>query len=219
MELICAAILFDIDGVLIDSSVVVERHWRRWAERHGVAYERMTEVMHGRTSAATIRIVAPHLDAEAEGRLREAVEGIDTDGLAVYAGAEALLRSLPAHGWGVVTSGNRRTASTRLGYGGFPTPPVLVTAEDVQRGKPDPQPYLVAAERLGVQPGGCVVVEDAPAGIEAGRAAGMRVVAVASTHGPRALTRADVVVSEIRNVTVRIEGSEFRVVVEPAAVG
>jgi sugar-phosphatase len=214
MELICNAILFDLDGVLVNSSVVVERHWKKWADNHDVSFEDLTEVMHGRTSAGIIRIMAPHLDAEHEGRIREAQEGIDTDGLEAYSGARSLLESLPPHSWAVVTSGNIRTASTRLQYGEFPTPPILVTSEDVQSGKPDPEAFLLAAKRLGVRPEECVVIEDAPAGIEAARAAGMRVIAVATTHGPQALTQAHVIAHGIANVRVVTEGDQFRVVVE-----
>lgn len=218
MEFICTAILFDLDGVLVNSSAVVERHWRRWADRHNVSFEDLAEAIHGRTSAGIIRIMAPHLNAEQEGRIREAEEGIDTDGLEVYPAANELLRSLPSYGWAIVTSGNRRTAATRLQYGEFPTPPVLVTAEDVQRGKPDPEAFLLAAKRLGVQPEQCVVIEDAPVGIEAARAAGMRVIAVATTHSPQALTPADIIAREIANVTVETGGNQFRVTVESMSV-
>jgi sugar-phosphatase len=176
------------------------------------------EVAHGRTSAGIIRIMAPHLNAEQEGRIREAQEGIDTDGLEVYPAAHELLQSLPSHSWAVVTSGNHRTAATRLQYGEFPTPPVLVTAEDVQRGKPDPEAFLLAAKRLGVQPEQCVVIEDAPVGIEAAHAAGMRVIAVATTHSPEALMQADIIAHEIANVTVETEGSQLRVIVESMQV-
>lgn len=217
-EFICAAILFDLDGVLVDSSTVVARHWERWADRHDVSFGHLTEVMHGRTSAEIIRIVAPHLNAEQEGHIREAQEGIDTDGLKVYRAARELLRSLPAHSWAVVTSGSRLTAATRLEYGEFPTPPILVTAEDVQRGKPDPEAFLLAAKRLGVQPEQCVVIEDAPVGIEAARSAGMRVIAVATTHSPQALAQADIIAHEIANVTVEIEGSQLRIMVESMQV-
>ena len=214
MELVCTAILFDLDGVLVNSSAVVERHWRRWADSHEVSFERLMEIAHGRTSAGIIRIMAPDLDAEHEGRVREALEGIDTDGLEVYPGARKLLQSLPSSRWAVVTSGNRGTASTRLQYGGFPTPPVLVTSEDVQRGKPDPEAFALAARRLGVRSQECVVIEDAPVGIEAARAAGMRVIALATTHSPEALAQADVIAREIGDVTVQTEGNQFRVTVE-----
>lgn len=182
MTLRAEAILFDLDGVLVDSSAVVRRHWRQWAEEHGIPFEDLEAVMHGRRSVEIIRHVAPHLDAEAEARTREAKEGQDTDGLRVFKQAPALLRSLPRERWGVVTSGNHATATTRLGYGDYPEPSVLITADDVDNGKPAPDGYLLGAERLGVDPSACVVVEDAPAGIKAAQAAGMRVIAVATTH-------------------------------------
>jgi mannitol-1-/sugar-/sorbitol-6-phosphatase len=213
MEFTCSAILFDLDGVLVNSAAVVERHWKEWADAHNVSFEYVTSVMHGRTSVGTIHIVAPHLDAELEGRSHDAREGGDTDGLEVYPSANSLLHALPPRVWAVVTSGNLGTASTRIRYGGFPTPPVLVTAEDVSRGKPDPEAYLLAASRLGVQPGRCVVVEDAPVGIEAAHAAGMKVIAVATTHAPQALADADIVAREIADVTVETQGEHLRVVV------
>ena len=217
MELTCTAILFDLDGVLINSSTVIERHWKTWAESQGVSYDRLMEVAHGRTSAEIVRLVAPQLDAEREGRLREAEEGIDTDGLEAYDSARQLLNSLPPHSWAVVTSGNPVTASTRLRFGDFPAPPVLVTADDVQRGKPQPDAYLLAAQLLGVQPARCVVIEDAPAGIAAARAAGMRTIAVATTHTRQALDQADFIVHDIARVKVTTEDSGFRVTLEPLA--
>jgi sugar-phosphatase len=215
MEFICTAILFDLDGVLVNSSTVVKRHWERWASRHNIPFEHVMEVAHGRTSAEIIRLVAPHLNAEQEGRLREAAEGVDTDGLEVFASARELLRVLPADSWAVVTSGNSRTATTRLRYGDFPPPPVLVTADDVRRGKPEPEAYLLAAQRLGVPSEQCVVIEDAPAGIEAAHAAGMRAIAVATTYRPQALSKADIIVRELASVVVKTEGNQLRVTLEP----
>jgi sugar-phosphatase len=173
------------------------------------------ELAHGRPSAEIIRLVAPHLDAEQEGRLLEADEGEDTDGLEVFDAARQLLHALPPNAWAVVTSGMQRTAATRLRYGGFPTPPILVTADDVRRGKPEPEPYLLAAERLGMEPAQCVVIEDAPVGIEAAHAAGMRAIAVATTHRPHALSQADIIVRDIADVVVKIEGRQLRVILEP----
>lgn len=215
MEFICTAILFDLDGVLVDSAKVVTRHWERWASRHDVSSQHVMEIAHGRTSAEIIRLLAPHLDAEQEGRLLEAEEGDDTDGLKVFDSARELLLALPPNAWAVVTSGMQRTAATRLRYGGFPTPPVLVTADDVRRGKPEPEPYLLAAQRLGIQPAQCVVIEDAPVGIAAARAAGMRAIAVLTTHRPDALSQADVIVREIADVMVKTEGRQLRVILEP----
>ncbi len=214
MEFICTAILFDLDGVLVDSSTVVKRHWKNWADSHSVPFDQLMDIAHGRTSAEIIRLMAPQLDAEREGRRREAVEGVDTDGLKVFDSACDLLQSLPPDRWAVVTSGVQRTAATRLGFGNFPEPPVLVTAEDVRRGKPDPEAYLLAARRLGVSPEQCVVVEDAPAGIEAAKAAGMLVIAVATTHDPADLRSADVVAPAIANIEVTAQGSRLRVNVD-----
>jgi sugar-phosphatase len=215
MELMCSALLFDLDGVLVDSARVVVRHWERWASRHDIPFKHVMELAHGRTSTEIIRLLAPHLDAEQEGHLLETAEGEDTDGLEVFDAARLLLHALPPHAWAVVTSGKQRTAVTRLGYGGFPTPKVLVTADDVRRGKPEPEPYLLAAQRLGIQPAQCVVIEDAPVGIAAAQAAGMRTIAVVTTHQPEALRQADVIVREIANVTVRAEAHQLRVILEP----
>ncbi len=203
MNLICSAILFDLDGVLVDSAPVIERHWQRWGNHHGVELARIMALAHGRPSVEVMAAVAPHLDAVEEARLMEAAAAVDEDGLTIFDAARSLLAGLPDGRWAVVTSGNNVTATTRLRLGRFPTPPVLVTADDVAHGKPHPEPYLQAAARLGVEPAGCVVVEDAPAGIEAGRAAGMRVLAVATTHAPEQLSAADAVLPVIDALTVR----------------
>ena len=165
----------------------------------------------GRRMVEIIRYVAPHLDAEAEtGALSEG-EGIDTKGVFAVAGAAALLRSLPPASWAVVTSGNRLTAMTRLRHTRLPDPPVLVTADDVRQGKPHPEPYLTAARRLGVPAAECLVVEDAPAGIEAARAAGMRVVGLATTHAPAALARADAVASHLEALRLNLLDDASRI--------
>ena len=215
MELLCSAILFDLDGVLVDSARVVTRHWERWASRHDIPFKRVMEFAHGRTSTEIIRLLAPHLNAEQEGHLLETAEGEDTDGLGVFDAARRLLHALPPNAWAVVTSGKPRTAATRLRYGGFPTPKVLVTADDVRRGKPAPEPYLLAAQRLGIQPAQCVVIEDAPVGIAAAHAAGMRAIAVVTTHRPDALSQADIIVREMANVMVKTEADQLRVILEP----
>jgi mannitol-1-/sugar-/sorbitol-6-phosphatase len=215
MKLVCDAVVFDLDGVLVDSSVVVERHWRRWAESHGIEYARVVAVMHGRRAAETVALVAPHLDALRESRKHDADEGRDTDGLRVFEGAVALLSNLPRERWGIATSGNTVTATTRLRFGNFPEPFALVTADDVRRGKPDPEAYLMVAERLGVVPAACVVVEDAPAGVAAAHAAGMRAVAVRTTHDPDALSAADAIVPAIG--ALRISGELGRLVISTPA--
>lgn len=211
----CRAVLFDLDGVLIDSSTVVERHWRRWASRCGVPFERVLAVVHGRRSFEVVRVVAPHLDAAEEGRRLDAEEAMDTDGLRVFDGAHALLCEMSPRAWAVVTSGNPPTARTRLQFGSLPWPRVLVTADDVRRGKPAPDGYLLAAERLGVAPSDCLVIEDAPAGVEAARAAGMPVVAVLTTHAPGDLWRADAIVQRLSDLHVSEKETRLSIRVVP----
>jgi mannitol-1-/sugar-/sorbitol-6-phosphatase len=207
----CDAVVFDLDGVLVDSNAIAERQMRVWAERHGVAFARVAAIHHGRPTIETIRLVAPHLDAEAEARLVEAAEVDDTDGLSVFAGASRLLDGLPGTRWAIVTSGTRRLATTRLDHVGLRRPAVLVTADDVRRGKPAPDPYLLAAERLGLEPRRCVVVEDAPAGVAAARAAGARVIGVASTMAPAVLEHADVVVARLDDLDIAIGSATLRI--------
>ena len=178
----CRAILFDLDGVLVDSAAYVEEQWRRWAAGKGLPAEPFLRVCHGRRAIETIRLAAPHLDAEAE----VAAFRPDASGnmLAIdpIQGASQLLESLPEGSWAVATSGPRADAIDRLRRAGLPSPRVLVCAEDVTRGKPDPDVYLSAARALGVSPTDCIVIEDAPAGVRAARAAGMAVVALTTTH-------------------------------------
>lgn len=198
----CDAVIFDLDGVVINSDRIAEKHWAIWAARHGVPLERILAIHHGRPTIETMQMVAPHLDVAREAVAKESAEAEDGDGIALYPGADALLRSLPRDRWGVATSGTRRTVSLRIRQLGFPEPPVLVTADAVQRGKPAPDPYLLAAERLGVPATRCVVIEDAPAGIASARAAGARVVAIASTHPAAALAEADAVAPSLMAVTI-----------------
>ncbi len=202
LDLECDAVLFDLDGVLVDSAQVILHHWELWANKHRLDLREVMRFAPGRRSIETIRLVAPHLDAETESAELEAEETYDTTGLSVMDGAIPLVQSIPAGGWAVATSGPRPMALTRLTRTGIPLPPVLVTANDVKNGKPDPEPYRLAAQRLGVLPERCIVVEDAPAGIQAGRAAGMRVVAVASTHSPAELRAASVIARRLLDLKI-----------------
>jgi HAD superfamily hydrolase (TIGR01509 family) len=191
------AVLSDLDGVLVDSGATIERAWRRFAARHGLDAERVLAQSHGRRTVDLIRLVAPHLDAEAEARRleREEIEG--APGLHALPGARELVDSVPAERFAIVTSGTRALAVARLRAAGLPVPEVLVAAEEVAHGKPDPSGYLRAAELLGVDPAHGVVLEDAPAGIEAGLAAGMTVIAVATTYPESALRRGTTVVPDL----------------------
>lgn len=181
MEITGRAILFDMDGTLVDSSACVERLWAEWGERHGVALEDILAVSHGRMSRDTVRQVAPHLDAEAEAAWVDSTAVTRGDGIVALAGARQLIESLEETPWAVVTSAPRELAIARLTFAGLPVPECLIGAEDVRAGKPDPDGYLKAAGRLGIEAADCVVVEDTPAGVLAARAAGMRVLAVGTT--------------------------------------
>jgi sugar-phosphatase len=201
-ELECDAVLFDLDGVLVDSAVCVERHWQRWAAEHHLDRDEIMRVSHGRPTVETIRLVAPHLSAEEEAARLDAGEACDTDGVMAIDGAAQLVRSLPPDAWAIATSGTRDTAMTRLRHTSLPVPSVLITADDVKRGKPNPEAYLLAAAKLDVRPERCVVVEDAPAGVSAARAAGMRVIAVATTHSQIELGEADIRVERLVNIQI-----------------
>jgi sugar-phosphatase len=181
----CDAVLFDMDGTLVDSRALVERMWLRWAERRGVSPEAILAVAHGRRTFETMQLVAPQfatpeeaaaLDAEEEEEARE------HGGESAVPGAAALLAALPPDRWAVVTSAVRDIAMRRLVGVGLPAPRLLIGAGDVARGKPDPEGYLRAAEALACDPARCVVLEDTPAGVDAGRSAGARVIGVLTTY-------------------------------------
>lgn len=208
----CRAILFDLDGVLVDSTECIERGWRRWAEQHGLDGDDVIEAAHGRRTLETIRLVAPHLPAEAETARLESAESRETDGVYRIEGARELLASLPEGRWAVVTSGIRAVAELRLRHVGLPVPKVMVCADEVSRGKPDPEGYLAAASQLGVQPADCVVIEDAPPGLEAAHAGGMRAVAVATTYPPSRLRSADVVVDALAEIRVEPRNGTLRLI-------
>ena len=181
IEVACRGLLFDLDGVLVDSTPAVARVWSKWAIEHGFDPEETVQRAHGRPSIATIRDLLPHADAEAENRIVEQGELDDTDGVIPLPGACELLNSLALEHWAIVTSCTRALAETRLRAAGLPLPKRLITCDDITRGKPDPEPYLKGAALLAVQAQECVVFEDAPAGIRAGKAAGATVVAFPTT--------------------------------------
>jgi len=198
----CAAILFDLDGVLVDSTRAVDREWRQWAQRKGVDGDAIMAIAHGVRTIEVIRRVAPHLDAELEASAIENHEAGDQRGVTVMPGAADLLRQIPEGRWGVVTSGSRLLATNRLRYCGLPVPKVLVTSDDVTHGKPHPEPYLKGAALLGFQPTDCLVIEDAPAGIQSAGAAGMKVIGITSTYAANALEHADGVIGRLAQIHV-----------------
>ena len=178
-----AAFLFDMDGTLLSSIAAAERVWTTWAQRHGVDATELLAHMHGRRAIDTVRrLHLPGIDAEAEAAAITQAEIDDVDGVEAIAGAAAFLAALPIDRWAVVTSAPRALAERRMAAAGLPIPPVFITAEDVSAGKPAPDGYRLAAERLGVAAPDCVVFEDAAAGIQAGEAAGAALVVISATH-------------------------------------
>ena len=186
-----AAVLFDVDGVLIDTADAHGRVWRAWARLRGLDPEEVWAATQGRRRSDTLRLLAPGRDPAGEHQVLDRLMAAEEPGFRAFDGAAELLRSLPPLRWAVVTSSRAHATEARLARTGLPVPGVRICAEDVREGKPSPEGFLTAAGRLGVDPARCVVVEDSPAGIEAGLAAGCTVYAVASTHRPAELTGAD----------------------------
>jgi sugar-phosphatase len=195
--------LFDLDGVLIDSTPSVQRVWARWAIERGLDPDAVVAHAHGRPSLSTVRRFLSDVDHESENREVERREIEDVEGI-VLPGAVELLMSLPAHRWTIATSCTRRLAEARLRAAGVPIPHCMVTASDVTRGKPDPEPFLKAAAKLGVPASDCVVCEDVPAGVLAGKTAGARVVALRTTFpgGELRAAGADFVVNSCADISV-----------------
>lgn len=204
---LCQAILFDLDGTLIDSIEAVNRCWTRWALRHGLEPAQVVPRIHGRRAAESIRLFAPIAETElaAEEAWLQDQEASDTDGITLIPGAMAFLDQIPTDRWAIVTSGSLPVATARMGAVGI-RPPQFITADDVSVGKPAPDPYLLAATRLGFPPEACLVFEDNAAGIQAGRAAGMAVIAVG--HPDRAdLAAAAAIIRDFRDLAIdRVEG-------------
>jgi sugar-phosphatase len=199
----CRAILFDLDGVLVDSRRSIELIWHEWAARRGLDPAPFLRVAHGRRTSETIRTVAPGLDMAAAVAELDAMEAVEARGLTPAPGAAALLAFLAPSEWAVVTSGGHAVATLRLRTSNLPVPGVFVTADDVARGKPDPEGYLLAASRLAVVPRDCIVVEDSPTGLAAARAAGMRTIAMLTTYEAGDLGEADARLPSLADLHLR----------------
>lgn len=177
----CKGLLFDMDGTLIDTTVIVERHWQIWCEKHNVEFSKLISVSHGRPSFEIMKEFAPN-DKQDEYQTTEYLTELeshvanDREGMILIPGAKELLKFLPRNCWAVVTSAGFEMAQLRFQQTGLETPPILVSASHVTRGKPHPEGYMAAAKQLGVDSSECVVFEDAPAGIRAGVASGAKAV-------------------------------------------
>ena len=214
----CKAVLLDLDGVLVDSTPCVTRVWRTWANEHGLDAEHIGHITHGLKAIELIRMVAPRLDAEREMRKVEQMEIDDTDGLRVLPGARELLEKLPTANYTIVTSGTRRLATRRLEVVGLPVPSKMITADEVIKGKPDPEPYLAGATSLGVTADECVVFEDAPSGILSAKAAGATTIGISTTYKPEGIAAADLVIPSLTCVRVLGENNHKQLRLEIAGI-
>ncbi|MFL6313774.1 MAG: HAD-IA family hydrolase [Terriglobales bacterium] len=209
------AILFDMDGVLMDSTPSVERVWRAWAAQHGLDPERVASLAHGRRSIETIRALAPELDAEKENVLVEQMEIDDKEGVTALAGAAELLARLPPDRFAIVTSATRPLAVARLGYAGIPVPHHMITANDVIHGKPSPEPFLKGAAVLGFSPEDCLVFEDSPAGIASARSAGMKAIALQTTYPADQLQAANAIIGTLADVKASLREGKIALELVP----
>jgi sugar-phosphatase len=199
-------ILFDMDGVLISSIGSVVRCWRRWAAIYGVPNADTYEVPHGMRAIEIVKALRPDIDPQEGLRVIEDMEIDDTEGLTVLPGVKKLLEGLPPERWAIVTSATSRLLLGRLKVAGLPIPTRIISADMVERGKPDPEPYRRGAELLGFKPEDCIVLEDAPSGVGAGIAAGCRVLGVLGTHSVEELSQATWVAQSLDAVIVDSSG-------------
>ncbi len=209
IELTTRGILFDMDGVLISSTGADERCWLQWAKHHNMEGAFSLQSTHGRRAVDTLRAIRPDLDPVIEQRRLEDYDAEDYSGLIILPGVEKLLASLPYDRWTIVTSATVRLLQGRLKHAGLPIPKTLVPAEHVANGKPHPEPYLTGARLLNLAPADCLVIEDSPAGVASGKAAGCKVLAVLSSHAQAELTAADWLVASLEQVaaTPRLDGT------------
>lgn len=206
VDLTCEGLLFDLDGVLVDSNAAIERVWSKWALAHGYDPAEMVRIAHGRPSLDTLRELMPDGDYEKENLAVLRGEIDDTEGVVAIPGARELLDSLPRERWAVVTSCSLPLAEVRLKAAGLPMPYRLQTSDDIARGKPDPEPYLKGAALLGFPASRCLVFEDAPAGIRSGKAAGALVIGMATAMPENELEEAgaDWVISGYSDINIEL---------------
>ena len=212
------AILFDMDGVLMDSTPSVERVWRAWAAKYGLDPEHVAAQAHGRRSIETICAVAPELDAQTENVVVERMEIDDKEGVTALPGAAELLVHLPPDQFAIVTSATLPLAVARLGYAGIPVPRHMITANDVIHGKPSPEPFLKGAALLGFAPVDCLVFEDTPAGIASARSAGMQAIALQTTYPADQLQAAQAIIGSLADVKATLRNGNIALKLVPFPV-
>jgi sugar-phosphatase len=216
MQIRCRALLFDMDGVLVDSTPAVARVWTAWARRFGLDPTQVVRQAHGRPSIATIRELLPTADHLAENQIIENAEIEDVQDVIALPGTKQLLIALPPDRFAVVTSASHPLAVVRLRAAGFAIPKHLITSSDIRYGKPHPEPYLLGAQSVGVPPADCVVIEDAPAGIQSGKTAGCRVLALRTTTPDSALLAAgaDWIVTDCSNIRLQTVDGDKDLILE-----
>jgi sugar-phosphatase len=212
-------ILFDMDGVLVSSIGSVVRCWRRWAKIYDIPNADTYEVPHGMRAIEIVKSLRPDIDPEEGLKVIEDMEIEDTADLIVLPGVKTLLESLPVERWAIVTSATKRLMLGRLKVAGLPVPERIISGDMVERGKPDPEPYRRGAALLGAKAEECVVVEDAPSGVGAGKAAGCRVLGVLGTHSAEDLREADWVVDSLDGLRVMITANGLQIWFEPVVQG
>ena len=215
MQLQVSGILFDMDGILVSSLGAVERSWAKWGAMRGVDGAKAILTAHGKRAIETIRLLRPDLNDEEELAVIEQIEIDDTEGLQVLPRVPELLASLPPGSWTVCTSATKRLARVRMEHAGLTPPERFITADMVLNGKPHPEPYLRGAELLGFAPERCLVIEDAPAGCAAGKAAGCMVLATLFSHSAEQLAAADYLVDSLEQVRVTGEAGALEVSFKP----
>jgi len=217
VNLTCKAVLFDMDGTLVDSTRVVERNWGWWAKRHGIPLETVLAFSHGRPTIATMQHFLPGQNHIEELDEMARYEETQLEGIVAVPGATRVVSALQDHPWAIVTSAWRTLAEARVIAAGLPLPKVIVPVDEIRNGKPDPESFLRAAECLGVPPKECVVFEDTRPGIEAGVNAGMKVVALLTTTSAQQL-RHQPLIRDFRDVTIRHEAERLNVEIREAAI-
>jgi sugar-phosphatase len=206
----CKAVLFDMDGTLVDSTRVVELAWGWWAARHHLTLQTVLSFSHGRPTIATMEHFFPARDHTEELKEMEHYEETQLEGIVAVPGAAQVVHALENHPWGIVTSAWRTLAEARIKAAGLPLPNVIVPVDEIRNGKPEPEGFLRAAERLGVAPEECLAFEDTRPGIEAGLNAGMQVVGLLTTVPPEQL-RHRLLIRDFRDVTIQVDGERLKV--------